>query len=241
MPEDADPAVFDDLWYFDSVVRKPLKRGKSRAKQTAAAAEGDTASEGESQLPVSTGGEQGANIHVPNAVSCSEDGGDAQEGQETGCESCKKSSNDGRGIRRGGTPSMCELVDKMEKGTGELPAKELNLWMQKLGLEYTTDGAMIRRTQPASADRQDQQQSSQQKLMDFSEFVCINRFIEDERYSSQEADSSSFDSSDAHMASLYEIFHLFDRDDNGLISPSELRAALAKLGLCRNGRSAGSG
>lgn len=227
MTKEADPSLIDNLWYFDSVVsRKSIaKRGKgAKAKPSvgpdAVAEDGESLTgNGENQLPLSTGGERS----TAGAAYASAVYGGVEEGEGGGgcgsCEGCMKSREEGES-----GPSMCELVDKMEEGTEELSAKELSLWMQKLGLEYTADGAMIRRVPNAEF-------SSQQKL-DFSEFVCLNRFIEDERAPQDghhQLQHASF--SDAHMASLHEVFQLVDRDDNGLISSSELRAALAKLGL----------
>eukprot|EP00250_Pteridium_aquilinum_P012206 c20570_g2_i1 orf=55-714(-) len=209
----ADPNLepfIDNLWYFDSVVSKSNSKSPAAADQSSGA--GDLTSFSESQLPLSTGGESSHSRTSYWTGGCDE--GELSCGGGGSCASCKG----GAGSRR--RPSVCELVEKMEEGEGELCGEEESLWMQKLGLEFTEDGAMIRR-------RMQNADLNSQQLLDFSEFVCLNRFIEEERSSHEPPTRFS----DAHLASLHHIFRLFDKDHNGLISPSDLRSALAKVGL----------
>lgn len=114
------------------------------------------------------------------------------------------------------------VFDSMDEDhDGELSDSELSRWMKKLGLQYADDG-MIRML------IQKPPRIGSEKL-NFSEFVSLNKFIDEET-----TDKPSF--TEAHLASLYEVFELFDRNHNGLITPQELRYTLENLGLLKDGK-----
>ncbi|KAI5064593.1 hypothetical protein GOP47_0021263 [Adiantum capillus-veneris] len=130
-------------------------------------------------------------------------------------------------LQEEGSPKMQQLrkvFDAMDSDhDGELSGSELCVWMKKLGLTFTEEGMlrMVNHRDVRGCRR-----------LDFKEFVDLNRDIEAEEDVVSTPDAKEA----AHQKLLFEVFKVFDRDHDGLISPKELSLTLEELGFIKKKR-----
>lgn len=235
MSTDSMEPFIDNLWYYDSVVNpKPCHDTIPSPHSDELPAE---------SLPLSSGGQisfptdHAANPYPnPNPrPECSPDSFPSPNPNPTPKPNTNSSPPGlqpamAQDFEGEDSPQMQELhrvFDAMDEDhDGEVSGGDLCTWVKKLGLEFTEEG-MVRMVTRADTDRKGS--------LDFKEFVSLNRAVEAEE-EEEELEGTEEEGKLAHMALLSEVFQLFDRDHNGLISSQDLRVTLENLGLLKKAK-----
>lgn len=204
--ESIDPFI-DRLWYFDSVVSPGTYKPSSPPRLSPPKQTATSFLARESSLPLSTGGLSSSDL--PTSLTEEPEYSPSSLNQSTATQE--------------EDPQTKDVPRAFAANHGdELSRDDLYPWMKTLGLQYTADGMI--QIEPSQDDW------CGSGSLDFSTFL-LKELLDKE---SKGAVDEQAVYSEPQLATQDDVLGQCNKDRNGLISPEELRKALANLGLLKN-------